>query len=179
MPPVMSEDAKKPADDRDEDLPVRSTPRPATGLFTVYKKGQGKWTRLLTGVGAGAIMALLCQWVYAHSKVWLAPSFMNGVRTPEAAGALANRAALGIAVALFLIGAFFAWRAMNSPRGAEFLITTDAEMKKVNWASRREVFGSMRVVVLFLFFIAGFLLVSDIAFGYFFYLIHVLQTPPF
>jgi preprotein translocase SecE subunit len=51
-------------------------------------------------------------------------------------------------------------------------------MKKVNWTSRQELMGSTKVVILFMFVIAAFLFAMDLFFGYVFYLIGVLKTPP-
>ena len=43
---------------------------------------------------------------------------------------------------------------MNKPANVDFLIATDSEMKKVNWTSRKELIGSTKVVILFMFLIA-------------------------
>jgi preprotein translocase SecE subunit len=43
-------------------------------------------------------------------------------------------------------------------------------MKKVNWTSRKELIGSTKVVIVFMFLIAIFLFTVDILFSYFFYL---------
>jgi preprotein translocase subunit SecE len=68
---------------------------------------------------------------------------------------------------------------MNKPANADFLIATDSEMKKVNWTSRRELIGSTKVVVGFMFLIAAVLFVIDLLFQTIFYFIHVLRIPPF
>jgi preprotein translocase subunit SecE len=68
---------------------------------------------------------------------------------------------------------------MNRPTNADFLIATDSEMKKVNWTSRKDLIGSTRVVIAFMFLIAFFLFAVDVIFGYFFYLIDVLKNKPF
>jgi preprotein translocase subunit SecE len=68
---------------------------------------------------------------------------------------------------------------MNKPNNADFLIATDSEMKKVNWTSRRELFGSTKVVIIFMFLIAFLLFAFDIIFGYLFYFLDVLKTKPF
>ena len=39
-------------------------------------------------------------------------------------------------------------------------------MKKVNWTTRKELIGSTKVVILFMFFIALLLFVFDMIFGY-------------
>ena len=43
---------------------------------------------------------------------------------------------------------------MNKPTNVDFLIATDSEMKKVNWTSRKELIGSTKVVIIFMFLIA-------------------------
>src|SRR3712207_9446120 len=68
---------------------------------------------------------------------------------------------------------------MNKPANVDFLIATDSEMKKVNWTSRRELIGSTKVVIVFMFLIAAFLFVIDVVFSYFFYMIDVLKSSPF
>ena len=72
-----------------------------------------------------------------------------------------------------------AWWLINRPKHAEFLIQTDGEMKKVSWTSRRELIGSTKVVVFFMFFIAFVLFGYDIIFGYLSYFLNVLKISPF
>ena len=82
--------------------------------------------------------------------------------------------------AAFAIGyAALAWYLINKPSHVDFLISTDSEMKKVNWTSRRELIGSTKVVIVFMFLIAAILFVIDLFFGYIFYLFSVLKTKPF
>ncbi len=71
-----------------------------------------------------------------------------------------------------------ALRLMNKPSNVDFLIATDSEMKKVNWTSRKELIGSSKVVILFMFFIAAYLFLNDIIYGYLMYLLKVLKFPP-
>ena len=81
---------------------------------------------------------------------------------------------------LFLVGfGLFAFWVINRPRNADFLIQTDSEMKKVNWTSRKELMGSTKVVIIFMFLIAFLLFAFDIVFGYLFYAIGVLKSKPF
>lgn len=169
----------EPDDDKPSPGASAAMAAPAVGFFSIYKKGQGYWTRLLTCIAATCLLALIAQWVFTHSRLWLIEGLTSPERTADAARALGRNIAAGIGGGLFLIGAFFAWKIINSPRGAEFLITTDSEMKRVNWATTKEVVGSTRVVVLFLFFICMFLFFSDIVFGFFFHFIGVLRTGPF
>jgi preprotein translocase SecE subunit len=66
---------------------------------------------------------------------------------------------------------------MNKPGNVDFLIATDSEMKKVNWTSKRELIGSTKVVILFMFAIAIILFVLDLLFNTVFYSIRVLNIP--
>ena len=43
---------------------------------------------------------------------------------------------------------------MNKPSNVDFLVATDREMKKVNWTSRKDLIGSTKVVIVFMFLIA-------------------------
>jgi len=141
------------------------------GFFRIYKKGQGYWTRMGTAGAATLIGALTAHFLYQYLPVWLRGA---GVSQEQS-----------MPVALYIIAALLAgygllvfWL-MNKPSNADFLIATDSEMKKVNWTSRRELMGSTKVVILFMFLIAGMLFCFDIIFGYLFYLLTVLKTPPF
>ena len=67
------------------------------------------------------------------------------------------------------------YMAINKPRSADFMIATEGEMKKVSWSSRREVVGGTKVVIATTFILALMLWAVDLAFGFFFMEIGVLQ----
>jgi preprotein translocase subunit SecE len=152
------------------------------GFFTIYKKGQGYWTRMGTALGAGLVIALTSWFFYQQLPPWLTPLFTHENATPAeraTAFATARTATMIICGAMLLGFGLLAWRLMNKPSNVDFLIATDGEMKKVNWTSRRELIGSTKVVIIFMFLIAFILFAIDIIFGYFFQLIRVLDTGPF
>ena len=178
-------EADRSVDDRDE-TPSRPPPAPPAvatgggaggrggpGYFAIYKKGQGYWTRMGTAAGA-----LLLGGLTAYNLYVYLPVLIHFDTTP-AGQARAHR--IGALVAsLFLVGfAALAWWLMNKKDNVDFLIATDSEMKKVNWTSRKELIGSTKVVIIFMFLIAVFLFSTDIIFSYFFYLIGVLRHSPF
>ena len=151
-----------------------ATTRPSKpGFFAIYKKGQGYWTRMGTAAAALLLGALTAYNIYVYL-----PILINFGTTIEAQ-ARAKNIATGVAVGFFAAFAFFAWRMMNKPTNADFLIATDSEMKKVNWTSRKDLIGSTKVVIVFMFLIALILFLVDIVFSYFFYLIGVLKHSPF
>jgi preprotein translocase SecE subunit len=138
------------------------------GFFAIYKKGQGYWTRMGTAVGA------LLLGVLVTAELWRKLQGHFKVTNP----ANADKISLIASAAFALIYALFTWRLINKPRNVDFLIATDSEMKKVNWTSRRELIGSTKVVILFMFAIALFLFVLDFEFGQNFYYLRVLEIPP-
>ena len=139
------------------------TPQSAGGFFTIYKKGQGYWTRMGTAGAAAFIGALIIYNLYQYLPT------MN----------VTDRKVITIVASIFAAAfALFVYWMMNKPANAEFLIATDSEMKKVNWTSRKELFGSTKVVVFFMLAIAFLLFFIDIIFQTFFYYINVLRVPP-
>jgi preprotein translocase subunit SecE len=165
----------------------RPSPEARGGFFTVYKSGQGYWTRMLTGAGVALITVLLIHFLYTRIPAYFAPLFTPAADQADAQAVreatiqgerTAHIVAISVCAVTFLLVSFFAWRTMNKPANAEFLIATDSEMKKVNWTSRAELIGSTKVVIFFMFLIALVLFVIDIIFGYFFYMITVLKAPP-
>jgi preprotein translocase SecE subunit len=132
------------------------------GFFHIRKKGQGYWTRMGTVAGAALVGALSIQFIYSERQ-----TFRLGDGGAE------------LLCGLFALGyGLLAYYLMNRPQSVDFLIATDSEMKKVNWTSRKELMGSTKVVILFMFIIAIFLFVMDLFFGYLFYLVGVLKSPP-
>ncbi len=65
---------------------------------------------------------------------------------------------------LFLAAAslWFAWRVVNFPTFADFLIATEAEMNKVSWTTRRRLIQDTIVVLTTVFLLTMFLFIVDI-----------------
>jgi preprotein translocase SecE subunit len=81
-----------------------------------------------------------------------------------------------VAGSFILIGCLLVgWFVALNRRSADFLIATDAEMKKVNWTTYKHVRGSTIVVIVATFLIAGILFVVDLGFSGFFKAIGVLE----
>jgi preprotein translocase SecE subunit len=72
------------------------------------------------------------------------------------------------AVPLLLTAAtlWVAWRAVNVPPFADFLVATEAEMNKVSWSSRKKLFQDTAVVLITTLMLTGFLLVVDLFWGW-------------
>lgn len=148
---------------------VAHRPAGGGGFFTIYKRGQGYWTRMGTALGAALIAFLFADFVYGRLKV-----AVSVYHWP-----LNTWGMVGIAGAVFAALMLFAWRMMNRPSNVDFLIATDSEMKKVNWTTRKELIGSTKVVIFFMVLIAALLFALDVLFGYLFHIIKVLEFGPF
>jgi len=161
------------ADEPDERPKPRPAPQkePGAGFFTIYKKGQGYWTRMGTAAAALLIAGLTCNFLYQHLPVWFTSAGMK----QETAKPLTIYILAGF-LAVYCLIVFWL---TNKPKNADFLIATDTEMNKVNWTSRKELLGSTKVVIIFMFLIAFLLFAFDVAFGYLFWFIGVLKSRPF
>ena len=127
-------------------------------FFDIYKKNQGRNTRLWTLVSVLAIIAIGCYWLSNELDAFNA--FVRYLAP----------LAVGLALAY---GAFrFVYQKESM---SEFLIATEGEMKKVSWSSKKEVIGSTKVVVFTTVMLAVMLFVVDIVFRFFFEKIGVLR----
>ncbi|MDR1494236.1 MAG: preprotein translocase subunit SecE [Planctomycetaceae bacterium] len=66
-----------------------------------------------------------------------------------------------LAGAIALIGIWVAFRIVNMPRVAEFLIAVEAEMVKVSWPSSRELYVTTIVVITVMLIFCVFLAIYD------------------
>jgi preprotein translocase SecE subunit len=147
------------------------------GYFHIYKKGQGYWTRMGTVAGAGLLGLLTGDFFYTQAeRILTGPSitpFLNAHHLSDPRGPF-------LIVALFAIAyTLVVFHYMNKPSSVDFLIATDSEMKKVNWTTQKELMGSTKIVIGFVFVMATLLFCYDLFFQSLFYLLHVLKTAPF
>jgi preprotein translocase SecE subunit len=163
---IVATGAEEPEEPRRPAEPRAAAATPSgPSFFTIYKKGQGKWTRLGT-VGAAAGLGVL--------------TAVNLYQYLQVVKALSDRPnlLLGICVGFLAVYSLIVYWLVNKPTNVDFLIATDSEMKKVNWTTQGELFGSTRVVILFLFAVAIFLFLADQFFELFFWAIGVLKIEP-
>ena len=145
------------------------------GFFTIYKKGQGYWTRIGTVVAAALIALLTTQFLYSRGRIWFT------TKTISATGVEQNLSNMPLVLAMvggfLLIFSLVIYRIINRPNVVDFLIATDSEMKKVNWTTRAELIGSTKIVIFFMLLIAAMLFVMDVEFQQVLYYFNVLVTP--
>ena len=78
-------------------------------------------------------------------------------------------------VVITVFGLLGFWLLGRRPGTVDFLVSTEGEMKKVNWSTRREVVGSTVIVILLSILIAVLCWVFDYIFAWFFATIDVLE----
>ena len=67
----------------------------------------------------------------------------------------------GLPFLLAALGFWMAFRVINMPSFADFLISVEAEMNKVSWPSRSELTRASIVVIVVMFVLAAILFVYD------------------
>jgi preprotein translocase subunit SecE len=113
--------------------------------LSVYKRGQGRYTRMLSALGGAVIVAIGCLQLY---------------RTLDAAD-IGLWVETMVPVGLFIgLSVLMMWM-VNNPNIADFMISAEGEMKKVNWSTRQEVVVSTVVVISVVIILAVLLGVSD------------------
>lgn len=118
----------------------------------LYKPTQGRVVRQVT-FAAVALVAVLTAWEIRQANwlAWLASS--AGVNE-------------GVNWLLFLviagIGVWIAFRLVNFAKFADFLISVEAEMNKVSWPSKTELWRASLVVIFVIFAMAGVLFFFDL-----------------
>lgn len=133
----------------------------------IYKEGQGFWTRLMSFMGWGVMFAWAAAWLYG--QVGKADLKATGIEPQYFQG--------GAAIVVLLVGVVLCYAfCYNRPTTGEFLISTEGEMKKVNWSTKKEVRGSTMVVVTIAVLLGLSLFAVDVAFSTFFKWIGVLQS---
>ncbi len=114
-----------------------------------YKSSQGRVARRLTFIGLSLVF------------IWGGFSFFR-------AGYFgAQGAAIGGAV-VALLGVWASFRVINFPTFADFLVSVEAEMSKVSWPSKRDLFANTKVVLIFMALFTALIFVYDWFFRTFF-----------
>jgi preprotein translocase subunit SecE len=124
----------------------------------IYKRTQGKRVRQTT---AGLVIV----WVIYGCYTLASGPLLDARREVR----FAVPAVLGILLS------WLAYRAVNVPQFADFLIAVEAEMKKISWPSLQRCFRAGAVVIVTMFFMAAMLFIYDQVWIWFFEKIGVLK----
>ena len=125
---------------------------------SLYKRNQGRLVRQLTAIGMVAIAIFGAYSLYNVLPLSMSPGMQKG-----------------IAVAVVVICIWLAYRVVNFPRFADFLISVEAEVGKVTWATWDQLWRSTAVVIVIMVFLAFLLLAFDVLWQAFFRGIGFLQ----
>ena len=120
--------------------------------FDIYKRGQGKYTRLCTAFGIALLAGLGCLALY---RTLQATDLNMWIQTMVPAGVFV------------LFGLLIFWT-INKSAVADFMISAEGEVKKVSWSSRKEIAVSTFIVICMVVLLAAVLGVTDLVFRMFF-----------
>jgi preprotein translocase subunit SecE len=126
---------------------------------SVYKRSQGRVTRQVT------FLALTVAWgiaVWRLAQILPAWFTAGGPMTQALPAGDFGFIRFGVPLLIFAAGAWLAYRAVNLPRFAEFLIGVESEMSKVAWPSLGEVARSSAVVIFMIFALSFILAAYDL-----------------
>ncbi len=126
----------------------------------LYKKNQGRLTRQLTALG---LMAVIGYGLWTLAKGPLSTFDSTYIK-------------IGVPLALLVVTGWCVFRAINFPKFADFLIAVEAEMDKVTWSSRSELYRATIVVLVTMFTMAILLFLYDQIWLWFFQLIGFVVT---
>jgi preprotein translocase subunit SecE len=132
----------------------------------LYKPAQGRVTRQVTFAALAVTFALaawrlreamqvsptlgrLLKWVWSWFSAASQPMWLHDV------------VCYGVPALVLVGGVWFSYRIVNYPRFADFLVAVEAEMNKVSWPSRAELFRSSIVVIVVIFVLAAVLFGYD------------------
>jgi len=125
--------------------------------FGLYKPRQGRLVRqatfimliVLTGFGSFALSGQLQD----------AGSFVR----------------VGIPLIVWAVSSWFAFRAMNTPKLADFLISVESELERVVWPGKQEVIQATIVVLTVMFTLGLYLTAADFVWKWLFELINFIE----
>ena len=141
-------------------------------LFEHYRRGAGRKARSFATIVLLALLVWLCYALleYGNTRVDRLVGFEDaffGKTLVGGGGALTEWMTWSL---VFVLGFFVAglvtlrWY-LNRPQFADLLIATEAELRRVRWAARKEVMRATNVVLYFVFWFAMIMFVYDLTFS--------------
>ena len=115
-----------------------------TGMFNAsrYKRSQGRIARQVTFAAIALVFAVLA-WKISALAVDEVGRYV-------------------IPLAVLAVGTWISFRIVNLPSFADFLISVEAEMNKVSWPGRSELWRASIVVIAVIFLLAAILFGYDL-----------------
>jgi preprotein translocase subunit SecE len=119
--------------------------------FGIYKSNQGRMVRQFTFFAVAVVAAFGCM------------TLANGPLMSSA-----KSVQLGVPLLIWLFVCWVAFRIVNIPRFADFLVSVESELEKVTWPTRNEVVQATIVVLCMMFFLGVFLFLIDLVWTWLF-----------
>jgi preprotein translocase subunit SecE len=119
--------------------------------FHLYKSTQGRMVRQFTFFAILIIAAFGCL------------TMANGPF-----GQSSKPLQVGLPLAIWLVVGWIAFRLVNIPRFADFLVSVESELEKVTWPGRHEVIQATIVVLSMMLFLGVFLFLIDLVWTWLF-----------
>jgi preprotein translocase SecE subunit len=140
-------------------------------MFESYRRGAGRKTRSFATLLLVALLAWLSYALldYGNTRLDRLLGFEEpvfGKQLITGAGSLTEwvTASVFVALGVFIVGLFALRSFLNRPKFADLLIETEAELRRVRWAPRKEVSRATGVVLYFVFWFAMLMFVYDLTF---------------
>jgi preprotein translocase SecE subunit len=152
------------------------------GWFSLnnYKRTQGIRARRYTLLGIlligwSGVYSLMAHEAAGHGD-WLLTIPFTG--EPHAKFVALANVQYSVPLLLAVLTFWVAWRTVNVPVFADFLIATEAEMNKVSWSTRRRLIQDTIVVLVTVALLTLFLLVVDLFWGWLLSVKYIGVLPP-
>lgn len=113
--------------------------------FSIYKANQGRMVRQFTFFGIAILAAFGC--------VTLANGPLLGA---------ARAVQVGVSALVWVACCWVAFRIVNYPKFADFLVSVESELERVTWPSKHEVIQATIVVLATMLFLGVFLFLIDL-----------------
>ena len=128
--------------------------------FGLYKANQGRIVRQVTFFACAILCALIAYELFAGG--WL--NFLNQETTTADGLTTSSPPVAKSATALLLaaLGTWISYRVVNFPKFADFLIAVEAEMNKVSWPTKDQLYRASVVVIFVIFAMALALFLFDL-----------------
>jgi len=126
--------------------------------FALYKPTQGRLVRQATFIAIALTVAFGCFSLSAGPL-----------------GGEGDAISIGVPLAIWLVLCWVAFRVVNVPRFADFLISVESELEKVVWPGKKQVMQSTVVVIATMLFLGLFLFVVDQFWRILFRAIHFIE----
>ena len=126
--------------------------------FGLYKPTQGRMVRQATFIAVAVLVAFGCF------------SLSNGPL-----GGDDQPVRVGVPLGIWVLLCWVAFRVVNVPQFADFLVSVESELEKVVWPGRKQVMQSTDVVIVTMLFLGVFLSGVDFFWKEFFKFIHFIE----